>query len=119
MRDVAEAQTMSAAIQCDSDSFPAFLDPSSGELHYHDGIIRLPVQLNRFLLMLAAAGGEIVSPEAMQPLFRGYAAHTEVEARRRQMLRRLRSRIEPAGLAVETCNGFGYRLRGEVRVKTV
>jgi DNA-binding response OmpR family regulator len=110
---------MSAAIQLAGDDFPAFLDPSSGELHYRDGIIRLPVQLNRFLLRLAAAEGEIVSAEATQPLFRGFAAHTEVEARRRQMLRRLRSRIGPAGLSVETCNGFGYRLRGEVRVRTV
>jgi len=35
------------------------------------------------------------------------------------MLRRLRSRIEPTGLSVETCKGFGYRLHGEVRVRTL
>lgn len=110
---------MSAAFQYAGNCFPTFLDPSSGELHYRDGIIRLPVQLNRFLLMLAEAAGDVVSPDAMQPLLRGYAAHSEAESRRRQMLRRLRSRIEPAGLSVETCKGFGYRLHGEVRVRTV
>ena len=110
---------MSAASQRANDSQPTFLDPSSGELHYRDGIIRLPVQLNRFLLMLAAAAGEVVSPDEMEPLLRGYAAHTEAESRRRQMLRRLRSRIEPTGLSVETCKGFGYRLHGEVRVRTL
>ncbi len=110
---------MSAAIQPAGHSFPAFLDPSSGELHYQDGIIRLPVQLNGFLLMLVTAGGKIVSREATQPLLRGYAAGTEAEDRRRQMLRRLRSRIQPAGLSVETCNGLGYRLCGEVRLRVV
>jgi DNA-binding winged helix-turn-helix (wHTH) protein len=110
---------MSAAIQIADNLFPTILDPSSGELHYREGIIRLPVQLNRFLLMLAEAAGEVVSPAEMQPLLRGYAPHTEAEARRRQLLRRLRSRIGPAGLSVETCKGFGYRLHGEVRVRTV
>lgn len=110
---------MSAAIQYTSDCFPTLLDPSSGELHYRDGVIRLPVQLNRFLLMLAEAAGDVVSADDMQPLLRGYAAHTEAEARRRQLLRRLRTRLEPTGLSVETCKGFGYRLHGEVRVRTV
>jgi DNA-binding response OmpR family regulator len=101
------------------DRFPAFLDPSCGELHYHDGIVPLTPQLCRLLQMLAVADGEVVTPDQVQPLMRGYAASTQAEARRRAMLHRLRQRLAPTGLTVELQNGSGFRLHGEVRIRTI
>jgi DNA-binding response OmpR family regulator len=101
------------------DRFPAFLDPSCGELHFRDGIVLLTPQLCRLLRMLAAADGEVVPADAVLPLMRGYAASPEAEARRRAMLRRLRQRLAPTGLTVELRNGSGFRLHGEVRIRTL
>jgi DNA-binding response OmpR family regulator len=101
------------------DRLPAFLDPSCGELHYRDGIVPLTPQLCRLLQMLASAGGEVVTPDQVQPLMRGYAASTEAEVRRRAMLHRLRQRLAPTGLTVELRSGSGFRLHGEVRIRTI
>lgn len=95
------------------------LDPVTGELHYDGGMMFLTRLQAKLLVIPMKAEGEAVPPEAVQDLTRAVVNYADPGARRRAMVHVLRARLRTLGLDIEHCNGFGYRLRGEIQFRVM